>query len=109
MVTVEDCARTNHIRPGLRPRRDCSAVGDVHNSGPDSECAQPIDRAEKPLQLFGRLAARGTVGEHFRSRKVRKSTGKFETLAFREPLREAIRFSRGDAETVHARVELEMN
>src|SRR5262245_61509692 len=108
MVAVKNGARTHHIRPGFRARRDGGAVGEMDEPGGDAERAQPFNRSVKAFFLIAGLRSDGP-GEHLRRGKVSKNTLKFEAPAFFVLAGEAVDIGRRDAEPIHAGINFQVN
>src|SRR5215831_6748873 len=90
MVAIKNRTRPHHVRPGLWPRDDRGAIGEMDQARVDAQSAQAVECRVEALLLFLRLLAGGGVGENFRRRKVRKDARESEVLAFAELPRKAI-------------------
>src|SRR5215467_1733669 len=108
MVAVENGPGTHHVGPGLGTRRDGGAVGEVNEAGVDTERAETVDRAVKALFLLAGLRG-DRAREDFGRGKVGEDALQLEALAFFVLAGETVDIGRRYAETIHPRVDLQVN
>src|SRR5207245_5611802 len=80
----------------------------VNNSEVNPQCAEAAERREEHFLLFLSLLAMNCGRENSRRSEMRENPSQAEMLALRELAGKAIHISGSDTQTIHARVNLQV-